>query len=591
VARYEDSWFVGAIDIEPGAGLFPVPRSNGETHRFDLGEVEVSLVTGGSTQLATDHETNTAILLHGDLYDAPNSNQARYAVDQYLRYGEAACLDLNGSFALVVMDGSSQKVQVVTDRLNSRKVFLEKRGQAFWLSTSLYRHPLKDATLDPAGIGSVLTSGVAHNGLTPFNGIQVLQRASIHTFDRNGKRSKEYWSYQFNNDNAQTPREDLRQEMAEVLRDAVRRRLNAAKGTIFLSMSGGHDSKSIAGFLRQMVDDPARLAAITYHCGPRVGDTDARAAERGADLLNIDHVVLPAYHGDMLSLTAVNGLHGQGMAHFCEEADMWEGLASLFSIDSSSVLFVGDMFWNRPPRWAEPTPAGVLALIDVFPPSVIGSFVDRLGSGGQAIQEGWHASFSDLVRKVDQDLDPRDAQEVMYLDQRVTNTLMLWRECFQMPRIQVMNPYLDNQVLDFVSTLPVELRDGKTLYKEALNGAFPELFQLPPAKGGWNAPDWSQELLKSRSNITHWIETHPSMLDDLLPPKVILSLFGLGSMSSKTDSAIRIGRSVVKRSAILRHTVRRLKAARVDAVPNHVHWSRLLRRILNLRMFLNQVSS
>lgn len=577
--------------MEPGARPSIVSVPPGKRQDFDLGGVKVALFTGGSTQLATDHETATTTLLHGNLYDVPNSNQARYALDQYLRHGETACSDLNGSFALVVIDQYGENVRVVTDRLNSRKVFVEKRGQVFRLSTSLYRHPLKDPALDPAGIGSVLACGVAHNGLTPFQGVKALERASIHSFDRRGKRSKEYWSYQFNGDNAQTPKEDLRRHMTAVLRDSVRRRLDAAKGAVFLSMSGGHDSKSIAGFLREMVDDPARLTAITYHHGPRVGDTDASAAEQAAQLLDLDHVVLPAYHGDMLSLIAVNGLHGQGMAHFCEEGDVWEGLASLPAIDSSSALFVGDMFWNRPARRAEPSPEGTLALVDVFPPSVIDSFVKRLGSGGRAIQEGWDASFKNLAAKVDRDLDPRDAQEVMYLDQRVTNTLMLWRECFQMPYIQVMNPYLDNEVLDFVRTLPVDLRDGKTLYKDALAEAFPKLFRFPAARGGWNAPDWSKEMLKSQTLITHWVETHPSMLDDLVPPEAILSLFEQGSMSSKPDSALRIAKSVVKRSAMLRRTVRRLKGGRVDAVPNDVHWTKLLRRILNLRMFVTHVSS
>lgn len=550
----------------------------------------MSLTAGGSAQIASDPAAQITVVVHGLLHDRSKSTAAQTVLSDYVKLGDSLWPTLNGSYVIVVLDQARGEIQVVTDRLNSRKAYWSEDDGGWWLSTSLNRHPTQGIKVDPAGVGSVLTSGVAYSGLTPFRGIHTLNRASIHSFSAEDRGSRTYWSYSLTSENANTPRAELRNRMADLLRGAVERRAQSSDGPIYISLSGGYDSKSIAAFLRRFVGDPNRLRAITYHHGPRIGDTDANAAEQAALMLGIPHETRPLYRGDIVALIAANARRGQGMARFCEESDFWEDLGPQMAVDEANSLFVGEMPGESLRRRTDGTPSEMLGLVHVFPPSIIEWFLERIEpDAATAIRAGWGASFSELVERVPNEPDYRDAQHVMYLDQRVSNALMLWRECFQMPFVHVMNPYLDNDILDFVRTLPVDLRVGKTLYKEAISGAFPQLFELPIAKGGSNAPDWGQELLRSRYEIQEWVRSRPSRLDDLISPESVLSLLDEGhrELTRNLDSLSAKARRLAKSSSLVRRAVRSAKPRTLGAIPNRIPWHRLAIRLLVLRESLS----
>ncbi len=494
--------------------------------------------------------------------------------------------DLHASAAVLVLDGRNRKVLVVTDRVNSRKVFASKDHGGWWLSSSLNIHPTEGLSIDPGGIGSLLTNLVMHHNLTPFREIKTLLRSSVHTFTRNGRESSEYWRYEFTDENRHVDRNEIRDHLRELLREGVRRQAATVDGRLFISMSGGYDSKSIAAFLTQTVD-PNRIGAFTYHHGPRIGDVDAPAAEVAARFLGIDHRTVELFDGDLMRVLSSNAMQGQGMK-LCKETDFWHRVGPVIGTEANNALFVGDNPFGMKKRRYGGQKEEVLALVDVYPTAGIEWFLAHLPpEGARTLRNEWQRGFQELVDRVPDYKDHRDAQSFMYLDQRLANFITLWRECFQMPYVRVLNPYLDNNVIDFARTIPAEMREDKAIYKEALESAFPDLLHLPGSKGGFGLPTFADEIREHRHGIEGSLEG-PSRLDELIPPQAILALIDSRTASVATgfDKLRAAGRQVPKRMAVARRAVRAFKKRVQMASAHSVPWPELVLQVLALRRFL-----
>ena len=588
MGSYSASWFAARVARHPEPDLV-VMQGQGSDRSFltcQLGPLTVRIRRSCSSLVAVNGEVGVTVLLHGEIYEPSGVRTAEGLLEAYLRQGPRVARSLNGSFALLILDSRLGGLLAITDRVNSHKVFLSEDDGGWWLSTSLYRHSVEGRRLDPAGVASVLACGAAHGGLTPFEGIRVLERASVHSFTQRGHGFESYWDFESRAQSASVRESDLREGLADVLRSSVERRIPAGQGKVFVSLSGGYDSRSIAGFLSETVDDPERLRTFTYHHGPEVGDTDFGTASLAAASLGVHHQRVEGYKGDLPSVLEANSSFGQGMANFCTEADAWQSLGPLMAESDENLLFAGDRFPVASPRSEAGT--GLLAQANVFPVSTIEWFLKGLGSSSaSALRNGWRTAYEGLLAKIPSDQSVSDSLHRVKLE-NTTDTLMLWRECFQMPYVRVANPYLDNNVLDFMIRIPAQLR--KTLYQDAITGALPNLFRAPAVDGGWNPPDWPRELRHHAPSIRDAVMSTPSRLDELVEPDVILHLLKATSGVSATgsDEAVATLRSLTKRLTLVRQIVRAVKPRVRRPVPLRRARHQVLLDLLTLRGFLSE---
>jgi len=101
-----------------------------ETNRFT-----VHLSKSSSTQVASSHDGQVTLLLHGEIYTGGN-NPTNF-LERYLDEGLEFAKDLNGSFAILLVDKRTDQINLITDRLNYREVFSSKYKGSHWLSTTL----------------------------------------------------------------------------------------------------------------------------------------------------------------------------------------------------------------------------------------------------------------------------------------------------------------------------------------------------------------------------------------------------------------------------------------------------------------------
>jgi asparagine synthase (glutamine-hydrolysing) len=536
--------------------------------------------------VVSDDRSGVGVMLHGDLY-GPAADPIDL-LNRYLLEGESLFELLNGSFAVLVVDPRADRVLVVSDRFGSRKIFASEGEGGWWLSSTLDRHPTAEHRLSPAGIGSLLSSGAAHADLTPFEGIRKLDPGSVHEFSPGGQTAVRYWGFQASNTEVGRSPSDLRKQMVQVMRAAVERRLERS-GELFISLSGGGDSRTVAGLLSELVVDRKQVRAFTYHHGRPVGDTDVRVAGMVADELGFGHEVVEAYRGDLMAVIAANSASGQGIANFCHETDAWAAVGPAMASSSDNVLFVAEIIGVvKTPKGG--TPESVLAEMDSYPISIIDYFLDYLDDDvSQAVRDGWGHHYRQLSMRAASHADIRAAYEDLRLGQRLPNRLMPWREFFQMPYVKVANPLLDNDVVDLTLALPVELRERKALYRQALAEAFPRLASIPVTSGGWNNPDWAKEVRNNAKPIKELLQ-RSSRLDELIPPEAIAQLLDTGMRSASTgrDNMTRRLKAVVKQSAPLRRIVRAAKPKVQPAVRRKRPWERLMLDLLSLRGFLSK---
>jgi hypothetical protein len=178
-----------------------------------------------------------------------------------------------------------------------------------------------------------------------------------------------------------------------------------------------------------------------------------------------------------------------------------------------------------------------------------------------------------------------DLKDILYLDQRLSNYLLPNKEYYMGNFVSVTNPFLDNDILDFMMKIPIPLRLDKRLFKETVTEMFPQLFTINRAKVGEFQKDWGNEFSRCQKEIESLLLSRKSILDNLIPPEKIIKfmkneLSPKTSLTAKIVSNVKFGRTRIYTAFGIKGTPQRPKITQLDR-------AELLRRILALRSFLN----
>jgi asparagine synthase (glutamine-hydrolysing) len=525
------------------------------------------------------------IALVGEVYDASDVVPTLYA-----RGGLEALTTLDGSFLFFVADEASGKAWVVNDHIGTRAAYVWDAGDTTVVTNTLAAGPRSQSSIDPAGVCAYLANDGTRGGLTPWASAKALPAASVLAL-HNGHAPVRYWQMTVAPERASV--DELVPEMYDLMGKAVTRRLAPfGNAPIILSLSGGVDSKGLLGLLLDQVPVD-RVTAYTYYQGEQVGDMDLPEARRAAQAAGIAHHPVLGYRGDFLATLVDNAIGGDGVAHFCDDADVWSHLAE--GATGDRVVVAGDRQSHHVGRLPDDLPVPtLLQLISLFPPNVIDWFVGELPAEARdAMVEGWGSSYDALVTRYSTPDGWRVASLPAYLEQRANPTLTLWRERFSSRAGSVISPYLDRDLLDFVGRLPLEFNDleGEFLHRITLERAFPRLFEAGNAHGGWNTPDWGEEIRGSASTLRRLIVAIDSPLEALVPKESTLALLDMVATGESPVRAATSGwkwqiRKLVKASELLTRLVRERKLQQRLRAPMKVGEAALLRRLLTLHLAL-----
>jgi asparagine synthase (glutamine-hydrolysing) len=367
---------------------------------------------------------------------------------------------------------------------------------------------------------------------TIFKGVYRLPAAHYAWFENGQLTVAPYWVAEFSEPAGRVSFEALKDEFRGLLKSAVADRLDGVKAACFLS--GGTDSSTVAGMIREATGGPAASYSIGFEAEGYDEMEYARIASRRFATDHHEYYVTPA---DLVrSIGDVAGSYDQPFgnssalpAYYCARNAKDDGVATILAGDGGDELFGGNSRYakQRVFGWygAIPAPLRSGLMEPFFEQPAIGR-APLLRKGSSYIEQAKEPmpdrlQMYNLLRRlgpeevltreflgrVDQGSPLRQQREVWAMARtpsEVNRTLAYdWRYTLaenDLPKvcgttalagIGVGFPFLDQRLLDFSLRLPVDYKlKGLKLrwfFKEALRGFLPDEI-ITKKKHGFGLP-------------------------------------------------------------------------------------------------------
>ena len=185
----------------------------------------------------------------------------------YNKEGIDGLCNLNGRFVIAVWNKAEKVLTLVNDRYGFCKLFYWVSSQRILFASeykAIIRHKDFPKKIDQEGLADFMTLGYSTGDRTLFENIKLLPPASVATFKSDGNLSvQKYWDYSFySEDDPLWLEEDYVDQFAEILAKATQRQIDSNK-SIGLPLSGGYDSRALAGMLDRL-DFKGEVKAFSY---------------------------------------------------------------------------------------------------------------------------------------------------------------------------------------------------------------------------------------------------------------------------------------------------------------------------------------
>ncbi|MDL1969041.1 MAG: asparagine synthase-related protein [Deltaproteobacteria bacterium] len=234
-----------------------------------------------SLQNLVAEDTNTAITFWGYLWDQEDLKKrtglnfqnmgdvsaGNLLLTLYNKEGIDGLCNLNGRFVIAIWNKREKVLNLINDRYGFCKLFYWVTPQRI-LFASEYKaivwHEDFPKKIDQQGLADFMALGYSTQDRTFFVNIKLLPPASVATFKSDGNLSiKKYWDYSFHSeDDPLWLEEDYVDQFAEMLAKATQRQIDPNK-SIALPLSGGLDSRTLAGVLDRL-DFKGEVKAFSY---------------------------------------------------------------------------------------------------------------------------------------------------------------------------------------------------------------------------------------------------------------------------------------------------------------------------------------
>jgi asparagine synthase (glutamine-hydrolysing) len=535
-------------------------------------------IFGSSPRMFSQSEDKQVVaLLYGQIYDQSASDSGTAIIKEYRKLGPDFIQSVNGSFALLIADQEQDQILFFTDRINSRKVFYSYLNGNLILSSQISDQPLNAASLDKTAIGCYLANGSMLHNRTPYQQIRTLERASIHRIEAQQMSAQRYWNYEFNQAYAHIPEEKLQSDFGDVLVSAIRKRVGHDN---LISLSSGYDSTVILGVMGSILK-PQNVSTFSYYHGKIQTGSDEAIAEKMAAVYGYPHTMVPSFAGNLSMTLQLNAVMGQGISNYCDEVDAWITLSEYYP-PPRSPLFVGDECFGGIRAGEISSEREVLKYASIY------SFETQAWLKRFICKDMYHQFCKETAEEIQKRLantpafvDLRDKKDYLFLDHRINSRVMPWRENFAGRFFDVQNPFLDNEILDFMLAVPRDLRKGKRLFRNTAERMFPNLFQLQRAHSASGASYWPVELKLQQQELEQYLSSSGiSRLDPLI------SLDTIQKMIRFVIARIPAGPNPNLQSTWIKGARKLLGEKNKGLFPTSNEAMQSLKRILLLRQFL-----
>jgi asparagine synthase (glutamine-hydrolysing) len=269
-----------------------------------IGAVRLRIVDpAGGAQPMSDATERWWIAYNGEVYNFPELRaeleaagcrfrtrcDTEVVLQAWIRWGERSVERFDGGFAFALYDRVERTVHLVRDRFGKRPLFYCRAGGT-WLFASEMKAflacPAWSFAWNPETVADAFAHWTTVDGDTPFQGVDQVKSGTMLRISADGLRETRHGGFTPPQRSSPIAFEAASRRAADLLREAVRRRLRGdAEPTVMLS--GGLDSAIVAHLMREERGAPLRAYSIGFAAAEfdESGDQD-----RLAEHLGLDHV-------------------------------------------------------------------------------------------------------------------------------------------------------------------------------------------------------------------------------------------------------------------------------------------------------------
>jgi len=407
----------------------------------------------------------------------------------YLELGEAFVNKLVGAFAIAVWDARNRRLTLARDRAGERPLFYAmRRGEVIFateIAALVARNRLL-VSLDQRALRKYLQFGIFPSPDTPFGEIRKVGPGELIQFDTGGVHRKSYWHWEIMETAKQPP---ALEAFDQTFRSAVARQ-SEVDVDFGVFLSGGIDSSLVSAVTRLLHPErPLKAYTLRFEeTSFDEGDYAVAVAKRfKMDLVTV-WVKPDEVREGLRSLIRLVGepladpawipaaLLARRAAQDVKVALVGEGADELFG---GYPTYIGAGVAERFARWPNWLKSAIRRMVEALPPSekkvtisfLLKRFVQGAEMSGMARHRLWVSNIPPaLLRRLGaapMDLEGHDLGAGALLDR-------LQRWDLEMPlaeglltkadrasmssALELRAPFLDEAVMEFAKSLPVEAR-------------------------------------------------------------------------------------------------------------------------------------
>jgi len=450
-----------------------------------------------------------SLVLYGKIYSLEdskifNGNKAKILLSLYEKYGLNFLRRLNGSFVLSIYDEEKGKFMIATDKYGSKNVFYSSNSDKFLFASEIkgiLSANSVELKLNLRAISEFFTFSHILGDKTFFEEIKLVSPASVLIYDLLTNRFyiKAYWDFEFKQKNKSTKNLHFYLKKFDHLMEiAVERRMRD-KNKIGVFLSGGLDSRLIAVFSKRVADKTGK-ELISYTFGVK-GCLQQKIAMAVANELKIENRFFEIPSDSIAKYAEEVVYKGDGHirirdAHFISKLNKVQT-----EVDAVLVGFsCGTVFGAHLSKRILHVSSRNELLNYLFTRSRIKQVSEYAPQiFAEAFKENLNDVMKEFVKTVREIALNRYEDIAHYWDfrQRARRYLLPIASHIEW-YVDVRDPFLDNEVVNFAINLPLELRLEKRFIHKALKYCAPALAKIPQENTGVPPDKYGLPLLFSK---------------------------------------------------------------------------------------------
>ncbi|MFY9853863.1 MAG: asparagine synthase-related protein, partial [Terracidiphilus sp.] len=376
--------------------------------------------------------------------------------------------NLNGRFQGLLVDAVAGTAQLFNDRYGLHRPYFHEGADAFYFAAEAkailaVRPELR--TIDPRGLGELVSNGCVLENRTVFKGIGVLPSASAWTFSK-GKldRKGTYFEPKLWEEQEPLPPEKYYQQLREVFSSNIPKYFGGEQ-QVAVSLTGGLDSRMIMAWLHA----PAYSIQCFSFGGPIRDCFDVTIAQRIAKLCEQPHRTIPLGR------------------EFLEKFPRYSERTVFLTDGCVNVMHSPDLYINEITR-------------TIAPVRMTGNYGSEVLRGHRAFKPGrlvpglFSSDFSTYI----------DQARQTYENQTVSSPLSFavfrqapWHHygllSLEETQVAVRSPYIDNKLVQTLFRAPGGSLSNNDLSLRLIHDGNPVLARIPTDRGiSVNSGPWGK---------------------------------------------------------------------------------------------------